>query len=82
MKDKNDIDEIVEELFRNAPGLIPRKMVSEIIGGVISVKSFANLDSGGLGIQPRMRIGGKVCYPKDAAIAWLKQRCKIERARV
>lgn len=78
MQDKIDIDQIVEELFRNAPGLIPRKMFSEIIGGVISVKYFANLDSEGLGVQPRMRIGGKVCYQKDAAIAWLKNRCKIE----
>ena len=27
------------------------------------------------GTPPRMRIGGKVAYPKDAAIDWLKQRC-------
>ncbi len=78
MKNKNDIDEILEELFRNAPKFIPRKMFSEITGETISVKSLANLDSEGVGIQPRIRIGNKVAYPKDAAITWLKNRCKVE----
>jgi len=81
MKDKIDIDEILEDLFRNAPKFIPRKMLSEITGGTISVKYLANLDSEGVGIQPRIRIGGKVAYPKDAAIAWFTKRCKIEGVR-
>ena len=71
------IEEIVNELFRNAPELIPRKMLSEITGGVLSVKSLANLDSEGTGIHPRMRVGGKVVYPKAAAMDFYRNRCEF-----
>jgi len=78
MNDQSTIEEIIQNLFHKAPELIPRKMLSEIVGGTISVKYFANLDSEGNGIKPRMRVGGRVAYPKDAAIDWFKQRCKLE----
>ena len=78
MKEQIAIDEIVEKLFSKAPELIPRKMLSEIIGGAISVKYLANLDSEGVGIEPRIRIGAKIVYPKFAAKIWLTNRCKIE----
>ena len=78
MNDQLAIEEIVENLFSNAPELIPRKMLSEIVGGTISVKYLANLDSEGNGIEPRMKIGGRVAYPKKSTIDWIKQRCKIE----
>ena len=78
MNDQLTIEEIITKLFREAPELIPRKFLSELIGGAISVKYLANLDSEGEGIKPRMRIGGRVAYPKDAAIKWFQQRCKIE----
>ena len=78
MHDQTTIEEIVNELFRKAPNLIPRKMLSDITGGSLSVKYLANLDSEGIGIKPRVRVGGKVAYPKDAAIAWLRNRCRVE----
>ena len=78
MQDQINIEELVNELFCNAPKFIPRKMFSEITGKTISVKYLANLDSEGVGIKPRIRIGNKVCYPKDAAKIWFTNRCKAE----
>ena len=73
---KIPLDHLVNELFSNAPELITRKRLSEITGGAISVKYLANLDSEGIGIQQRIRVGGKVVYPRTAAIEFYKSRCK------
>lgn len=78
MHEQPTLDNIVEQLLNDAPDWLLRKKFSALIGGAYSVKSLANLDSEGKGIKPRMRVGGKIVYQKDAAISWLKQRCKIE----
>ena len=72
------LEQIFEQISRTSPEIITRKKLYEITGGLISVKYLANMDSEGIGIKPRLRIGGKIAYPKDATIAWLKQRCEIE----
>ena len=77
MQDQITIERILENLSHKFPEIITRKKFQELTGGLISEKTLANLDSEGDGIQPRMRIGGKVAYPKDAAIAWLKNRCNF-----
>ena len=77
MQDQITIERIFENLSHKSPEIITRKKLQELTGGLISEKTLANLDSEGVGIQPRMRIGAKVCYPKDAAILWLKNRCNF-----
>ena len=77
MQDQITIEQIFENLSRTAPEIITRKKLHELTGGLVSEKTLANLDSLGEGIQPRMRIGGKVAYPKEAAITFLKQRCRF-----
>jgi len=81
MQDPITIERIFENLSSKSPELITRKKLQELTGGLVSEKTLANLDSEGCGIQPRMRIGGKIAYPKDAAIAWLKSRCVVEGVR-
>ena len=71
------IEQIFENLSRSAPEILTRKKLHELTGGLVSEKSLANMDSLGEGIQPRLRVGGKVAYPKEAAIVWLKNRCKF-----
>ena len=71
------IDHIFETLASKAPEILTRQKIHELTGGLITAKTLANLDSEGDGIQPRLRIGGKVAYPKDAAIAFLKNRCQM-----
>jgi len=77
MQDQISIEQIFENLSRTAPEIITRKKLHELTGGLVSEKTLANMDSAGDGILPRLRIGGKVAYPKEAAISWLEQRCEI-----
>jgi len=79
MHNQISIEQIFENLARTAPEIITRKKFHEMTGGLVSEKTLANMDSVGDGILPRLRIGGKIAYPKDAAIAWLKHRCKIDQ---
>ena len=77
MQEPITLEQIFENFRSKAPDFIPRKKFYELTGGTVAEKTLANLDSKGRGIQPRMRIGGKVVYPKDAAIAWIKNRCEL-----
>jgi len=77
MQDQITIERIFENLSQKSPEIVTRKKLQELTGGLISEKTLANLDSQGDGIQPRMRFGGKVAYPKSAAISWLKKRCRF-----
>ena len=79
MQDQITIEQIFENLSRTAPEIFTRKKFHELTGGLMSEKTLANLDSLSEGIQPRLRIGGKIAYPKEAAISWLKNRCKIDQ---
>jgi len=79
MEKKNTIELSFSNLSEKFPAIITRKKIEELTGGLISAKSLANLDCEGSGITPRLRIGGKVAYPKDAAILWLKARCNIDQ---
>ena len=77
MQDQLTVEQIFENISRIAPEVITRKKLHELTGGLVSEKTLANLDSLGDGIQPRLRIGGKVAYPKQAAIDFLKNRCQF-----
>ena len=33
-------------------------------------RTLANLDCQGRGLGGRMRVGGKVCYPRDQVVIW------------
>lgn len=77
MQDQTTLEKIFDNLSNIAPEIITRKKLHELTGGLVSEKTLANLDSLGDGIQPRMRIGGKVAYPKQAAIDFLKNRCQF-----
>jgi len=68
------IERIFENLASRCPEIVTRKKLQELTGGLVSEKYLANLDSLGSGIQPRLRIGGKICYPKKSALSWLMNR--------
>lgn len=63
----------LENLAKRLPPLIARDQVERLLGGVISGKRLANLDSLGLGPK-RIRIGRKVAYKTDDVLAWLETR--------
>ena len=72
MKDKVDFTDLAKEL----PLLIARDHVEKLLGGVISSKTLANLDSLGEGPR-RMRVGRKVVYKTEDLLEWLAQRTTI-----
>jgi len=61
------------EMAKKLPPIISRDHVGELLGGVISAKTMANLDSLGEGPK-RMRIGGKVAYLTEDLLEWLDNR--------
>lgn len=62
-----------EEFSKQLPPMIARKNVGRLLGGAISPKTLANLDSKGEGPE-RMKIGRTVVYPTAALLAWLAAR--------
>jgi len=60
-------------LNEKLPPIISRDHVERLLGGVISAKHLANLDSLGKGPK-RMRIGRKVAYRTDDLLNWLSER--------
>ena len=69
MKQENNLS----ELASNLPPIIARDHVETLLGGVISSKRLANLDSLGEGPK-RMRIGRKVAYLTEDLLGWLESR--------
>lgn len=58
------------------PPLFDRETASKSLGGIITPKTLANLDSLGKGPRYAMRIGKKVAYEKESFLDWLKSRIK------
>jgi hypothetical protein len=63
----------LSELNSKLPPIIAREKVGSLLGGVISPKRLANLDSLGQGPK-RMRIGRKVAYLTEDLLGWLEGR--------
>ena len=54
--------------------IVARTEIGRFTGGLISEKYLANLDSAGLGVAGRFRVGRKVVYPVAEVIRWLESR--------
>jgi predicted DNA-binding transcriptional regulator AlpA len=65
----------LENLGNSLPPIISRDHVEKYLGGVISKKTLANLDSEGRGPK-RMRIGRKIAYLTEDLLEWLSLRAK------
>lgn len=60
---------------------IPRNKVAEATGYLVSGKTLANEDCQGNGIPGSFMVNGKVCYPTENLLAWLKQRIEKKQGR-
>ncbi len=58
------------------PPIFTRQTASMAIGGLISPKTFANLDSKGQGPPVKRRLGTKVAYERESFVTWLRGRLK------
>jgi len=61
------------DLAKELPPLIARDHVEKLLGGIISSKTLANLDSLGEGPK-RLRVGRKVAYLTEDLLEWLAKR--------
>ena len=58
------------------PPVFSRKVASQAIGGLLSVKTMANLDAERLGPSVKVKIGSRVGYERDSFMTWLKGRIR------
>ena len=66
---------IYADLAEKLPPIIARSHVEKLLGGVISAKRLANLDSLGEGPK-RAKTGRKVVYRTEDLLEWLDARTK------
>jgi hypothetical protein len=64
------------DLIPKLPPMIARDHVGKLLGGVISSKTMANIDSLGEGPK-RMRMGRKIVYMTEDLLEWLASRTTI-----
>lgn len=65
------------DLAEKLPPIMSRDRIEKHLGGIISAKRLANLDSLGDGPPIRVRVGRKVAYPTRDFLAWLIGRSEI-----
>ena len=60
---------------RDLPPVFTRRTASEAIGGLMSPKTFSNLDALGQG-PPKVQLGSRVGYERESFIRWLRVRIR------
>ena len=69
---------IKEQLYKQLPNVFGRKAVNDLLPGVISSKTLANLDSLGKGPE-FVKAGRSVLYTRDSFVPWLLEHLKLNR---
>lgn len=75
------IDVLIAELDRILPPVFARSKIDHYLGGLISPKYLATLDSTGKGPEEAIRCGRHICYPKKAFLCWLRKRMTTPEKR-
>ncbi len=74
--------QVIEQIKTTWPHpAIPRHKVAEATGYLVSSKTCANEDSLGSGIPGAFMVNGRVCYPTENLLSWLKKRIEKKRGR-
>ena len=61
---------------KELPSVFTRQHAAKVLGGIVSPKTLANLDSLNQGPSVRVRVGSKVGYEKESFMRWLKGRVR------
>lgn len=70
----------LSKLAENWPSpIVARGHIEKFSGGFLNPRTMANLDCKGLGPKGKFLIGGKIGYPVESVIAWMKSRLAIGR---
>ena len=73
----SDFDESFQTLFAALPPIVARHKVPALTGGVVASGTLANHDSKGTGPENAMMVNGKMCYPRESLVVWLKARARV-----
>lgn len=75
---QEEIEKILHDLEPKIPDISTRRVLSERLGGMLSHRTLANIDSLNRGISVKLRLNRKVGYPKQAVLEWLRKNLTIE----
>lgn len=73
---ENSQNILIEKLRNELPPTFTRQFVCEKLGGILTPKTLANLDSLCEGPASRIRIGKKIGYERDDFLTWFEKRIK------
>ena len=62
--------------------LVARREVAQFTGGLIKPKYLANQDSLGTGPTEKVEVCGRVAYPVDSLVDWLRKRSGGSRGSI
>lgn len=65
--------QLIEAWCAQLPPVISRKRLDWFLGGIVSRKNIANLDSAGEGPQGRILVGRETVYNTHDLLVWLAQ---------
>ena len=60
---------------------VARQEIENFTGGVMTQKYISILDSQGLGVKNRVRMGRKIAYPIKELILWLESRSEFVESK-
>lgn len=69
-----NVQQYLDKVKNQLPPYCTRKEVCDALGGKLSTKTLANLDSRKEGPPDRIVVGRKVMYNKDKFMEWLANR--------
>lgn len=69
-----NVQEYLDKVKKELSPYCTRQEVCDALGGKLSPKTLANLDSRKEGPPDRITVGRKVMYKKDTFIEWLANR--------
>lgn len=69
-------DSFFEAIERELPPVFSRRTASQAIGGLVSSKTFSNLDALRQGPPTRVRMGNRVAYERESFMDWLRERMR------
>ena len=73
---------LLQQLSTELPVFFTRKQACIHLGGLLSPRTLANLDSKGCGCPAKKLIGGKIVYPRAEFIKWLESRMNYKLKEV
>lgn len=65
---------VLQGLRDKLPPVFTRKTVCDCMGGMLTPKTLANIDSSGEGPTIRLTFGNRIGYEKENFMEWLQSR--------